>query len=532
MKKHTLKVSFRLKITLFITCSIALALFSCWMLNHALLETYYVRSQKALIREIYSKINKEISVVDENELSDEQKAVLDRYELSSNVEIYLFTEVSKESFFGPMYFSYFVYPTVTTISDKERFDYLGLSAMQTDKREMTRIIESYMCYTFPRVDGLIQNIVTLEKNDNYQIMSQYDTSLQSDFMDIYGKLDCGYFCFVRVGLEGLSEAAAIANRFMFIVGATLIAVSIVVSVVFTRRFAKPVIELSNIAKRMSKLDFDAKYKVTTNDEIGDLGNSMNSLSSTLETTISELKQANLELQSDIEKKVEIENMRTEFLSNVTHELKTPIAIIQGYAEGLKDCVNDDDASRDYYCEVIADEAAKMNKMVKNLLSLSKIESGGIPVDVARFNLTDVISSVVGSLEILAKQKDAVIEFDTATPHIIWADEYMVEEVVSNYLSNAIHHIDGEKRITITVTEDNDVARLSVFNTGECIPEEDIDKIWIKFYKVDKARTREYGGTGIGLSIVKAIMDTHHREYGVVNHENGVEFWAEFDCTEK
>ena len=113
----------------------------------------------------------------------------------------------------------------------------------------------------------------------------------------------------------------------------------------------------------------------------------------------------------------------------------------------------------------------------------------------------------------------------------WGDEFKVEEVVTNYLSNAIHHAEFDKKIRIWYTRKDSVVRVSVFNTGKQIPEEDLDNVWIKFYKVDKARTREYGGSGIGLSIVKAIMESFHRECGVLNHEDGVEFWFELD-TEK
>ena len=185
------------------------------------------------------------------------------------------------------------------------------------------------------------------------------------------------------------------------------------------------------------------------------------MSSQLETTISELKSANNELQRDIEDKIKIDKMRKEFLDNVSHELKTPIALIQGYAEGLKENISDDSESREFYCDVIMDEASRMNKLVKNLLTLNQLESG----------------------------KDAVVmeRFD----------------------------------------KDNHV-KISVFNTGTPIPEADVPNLWNKFYKVDKARTREYGGSGIGLSIVKAIMESMNQEYGVQNFDNGVEFWFTLD----
>ena len=297
----------------------------------------------------------------------------------------------------------------------------------------------------------------------------------------------------------------------------------------TKSFVRPIGELSDIAKRMSNLDFNVKYKVETGDEIGELGHSINVLSEKLEDTISDLKSANNQLQTDIAQKVQVDEMRKEFLSNVTHELKTPIALIQGYAEGLKDNISEDTESREFYCDVIIDEASKMNKMVKKLLTLNQIEFGNQTVELERFDLAALIRSVLESSEILLKQKGIQVRIDERCSVEVWADEYMIEEVVTNYLTNAIYHAANENIIDIRIIKDKGRVRVSVFNTGEPIPEEDIEKIWIKFYKVDKARTREYGGNGIGLSIVKAIMEAHNKPYGVINHSNGVEFWFELDA---
>ena len=279
---------------------------------------------------------------------------------------------------------------------------------------------------------------------------------------------------------------------------------------------------------MENLDFDVRYKENRHDEIGVLGHSMNSLSDKLEQTISELKTANNELELDLQRRSEQEQMRQEFLANVSHELKTPIALIQGYAEGLQDNVNDDPESREFYCEVIVDEADKMNKMVKKLLSLNQLEFGKGQVHLEHFDLQQVVQSVLSSSEILFRQKEVTLSYNGDHPVYVWADEYMTEEVVMNYVSNALNHIDGEKIIEVKIVSCDGKARVSVFNTGKPIPEEDIDKIWSKFYKVDKARTREYGGNGIGLSIVKAIMEAHNQAYGVKNYDNGVEFWFELD----
>jgi len=280
---------------------------------------------------------------------------------------------------------------------------------------------------------------------------------------------------------------------------------------------------------MSDLNFEIKYPVTTNDEIGELGGSINILSEKLEKTFTELKNANNELLTDIQNKIQIDEMRKDFLSNVTHELKTPIALIQGYAEGLSDNINEDADSREFYCEVIIDEAKKMNQMVKKLLSLNQIESGNNQVNIERFDLVALIRSVLSSTEILFQQKEILLHFEHTDPVYVWSDEYMTEEVVTNFISNALNHVEGAKIIEIKLIQHDEVVRVAVYNTGAKIPEEDIENIWIKFYKVDKARTREYGGSGIGLSIVKAIMTSLNQKYGVINHDAGVEFWFELDA---
>ena len=296
----------------------------------------------------------------------------------------------------------------------------------------------------------------------------------------------------------------------------------------SKRITKPLLELTEISRRMSNLDFEARYEGGGEDEIGTLGQNFNKMSEELEHTISELKTANNELQEDIEQKKQIDEMRKEFLSNVSHELKTPIALIQGYAEGLKECINDDAESREFYCDVIMDESAKMNNMVKKLLTLNHLEFGNDQAAMERFDLTDLVRGVVQSAQLLADQKGAQISFPQSEPVYVWGDEFKVEEVVTNYVSNALNHVDGEMKIEVKMMRRENHVRLSVFNTGTPIPEEELDKIWIKFYKVDKARTREYGGSGIGLSIVKAIMESMHQKFGVVNYDNGVEFWFELE----
>lgn len=373
----------------------------------------------------------------------------------------------------------------------------------------------------------------LFSNDDYTIQKIRDPFNNQDYLEIWGGLDNGYYFIMRSAVDSIRDSVRISNEFFTYFALAGIFLGIVMTLWISKRITKPIKELTNLSKRMAELDFDAKYTRGGDDEIAQLGNHFNWMSDKLQETVSELKTANNELLQDIERKEQVDEMRKDFLSNVSHELKTPIALIQGYAEGLKECINDDPESREFYCDVIMDESAKMNQMVKKLLTLNQLEFGNELISMERFDLVTLVKGVIHSAAILAQQKDAKILFREKEPIYVWADEFKVEEVVTNYISNALNHLEGEKIIDVRISRgQGNVVRTSVFNTGKPIPEEDLDKIWIKFYKVDKARTREYGGSGIGLSIVKAIMDSFHQKCGVQNFDNGVEFWFELDGGER
>ncbi|WP_072524640.1 sensor histidine kinase [Clostridium sp. Marseille-P3244] len=371
----------------------------------------------------------------------------------------------------------------------------------------------------------------ISENDNYTI---YWTDNQGDsgnveYLKMWGRFSDGSWFVMQSPLASIRESASLANRFLIYLGGLGIILGGVLVWLFSRRFTRPVMELARLSQEMANLNFDAKYKGRGCDEIGILGSNFNRMSAQLEKTISELKSANNELQKDIEQKEKVEKMRNEFLGNVSHELKTPIALIQGYAEGLKEGINDDPESREFYCDVIMDEAGKMNQMVKNLLTLNQLEFGSDEVQFERFDIVRLVRGVIASCDILVQQVEAEVDLISDECVYVWADEFKTEQVVRNYLTNAIHHVENEKRIEVRIIKKEDTVRVSVFNSGKPIPEEDIPRLWDKFYKVDKAHTREYGGNGIGLSIVKAIMESFRQKYGVENFDNGVSFWFELDA---
>lgn len=376
-------------------------------------------------------------------------------------------------------------------------------------------------------------------SDNVRVISEGEDYVvqrisvgDNEFLEMYGRLNSGISFIMRTPVESIRESAKIANRFFAYVGILGALAGGIIIWFVSRKITRPILELNRISEQMVHLDFEAKYQGSAHNEIDLLGENINKLSATLEKSISELKTANNELQKDIEKKEQIDEMRKEFLANVSHELKTPIALIQGYAEGLSEGINDDPESRDFYCEVIMDEAAKMNNMVKKLLTLNQLEFGNDVVTMERFDITALIKNYIQSASILTRQNGIEVLVEDYPPVYVWADEYKTEEVFMNYFSNAVNHCGGEKKIAVSMETKAGKVRVAVFNTGETIPEEALPHLWEKFYKVDKARTREYGGSGVGLSIVKAIMDSMNQEYGVENRENGVTFWFELETVEK
>ena len=420
-----------------------------------------------------------------------------------------------------------------TLSQIIRSNGMSMVIVDGDNEIIARTNDSNALIMKGRIFGYING---LEKDDAkvlketalYTIQKKSDSAVGIDFLEIWGMLSTGYYCMMRIPLDAIRANAGISSQFLLYM--SLLSVLLISVIIWwvSNRITAPIHELTGLSRRMANLDFDVRYTAGGQNEIGQLGENFNRMSETLEETFSQLKSANAKLQQDIEHKTQIEQMRTEFLANVSHELKTPIALISGYAEGLLECVSDDPESRQFYCEVIMDEAAKMNNMVRKLLTLNELEFGQSALDIQRFDLASLIRGKAASSALLLDQQQITLKLDIPETVYVWGDEFKIEEVLTNYISNAMNHCDGEKMIIVSVEKKDGIVRTMVHNTGRPIPEEDLPKVWDKFYKVDKARTREYGGSGVGLSIVRAIMDAHNQKYGAENTQDGVTFWFELE----
>ena len=487
--------SVRMKLFLTLSLVILIIIIFLILVNNFVFGKFYIYSKTKALKSVYQTVNEyyNYSSQEQIELDLEKIAIQNNFDIliknDQNVNIYT--------------------------SNKNFFSTLG------QMNEMTN-----------RFNNNIGEII--EENYSFTIKKIKDNKNGINYILLSSTLDNGYLLYIRIPINSIQESVKISNNFLYLMaGFTILLAAIIVSYV-TRKFTDPILELNDIAKKMSKLDFSHKYKVTNvDDEINNLGKSINVMSEKLEKTIKQLRSTNTELEKDIEEKSKLDEMRKSFISDVSHELKTPIALIQGYSEGLLENVNNDEENRKFYAEVILDETNKMDRLVKQLLELMKLEYGKREFNDKQFNIVDLEKEVIRKSKVMLEEENIEVRFNTLDEINTIADDFYIEQVVSNYITNAIKHVkevNGKKYIEIKneVNIENNIVRVEVFNTGDNISEENLDRIWKRFYKIDESRNRQDGGTGIGLSLVKAIMENYKKEYGVINKENGVEFYFELE----
>lgn len=493
--KHNPLESVRVKLFVTISTIIILIIVFLVIVNNLVLGQFYIYSKRQALKSVYETVNEYY----QNPQSQDLETQLEKIAIQNNFDILLKNDKNVSIY----------------TSNKDFYSTLG------QMNEMTLKFKVGM--------GEI-----IEESDQYVIKKIKDNNNGVTYVLLSAKLDNGYQLYIRIPINAIQESVKISNNFLYLMAGMTILISAVIVSYVSRRFTDPILELNDIAKRMSNLDFSQKYRITdVGDEINNLGKSINAMSTTLEKTIKQLRKTNLELEKDIEEKSKIDEMRKSFISDVSHELKTPIALIQGYSEGLLENVNTDEESRKFYAEVILDETNKMDKLVKQLLQLMKLEYGKREFNDAEFDIVELEKEVVRKSKVMLAEKGIAVEFETPEEVTVMADDFYIEQVVSNYLTNAIKNIkevDNKKIIKIenVVDVENSKVRVKVFNTGDNIPEEHVAKIWNRFYKIDESRNRTDGGTGIGLSFVKAVMNNYQNNYGVINRDDGVEFYFELE----
>lgn len=363
----------------------------------------------------------------------------------------------------------------------------------------------------------------------------FQTSNHAPGMQVIGvtkQFENGETILTHVAVDSIQESVALMNRFIMVISVLLLIFGWIWSKSFANRFTKPILSIKEMSEGISKLDFTKRWKDTRTDELGELGETMNTLSDILDQSIQEIKKQNLQLEAELKKKDMLEEMRKAFISDVSHELKTPIALIQGYAEGLLYDINEDSKNREEYCHVIVDEAKQMSRLVTDLLFISKLESGAEPLNIEAFRIQPLIANVCEKLETILSP-DAHISIEIADVTVL-GDYRKVERVLTNLMTNAYKYVNDQGIIRLSTQHmANGKLRIQLYNSCDNLSEEELEKIWVSFYKVDKARNREQAlsSTGLGLSIVKKLMDLHQGDCGARNIEAGVEFWFELSVQE-
>ena len=491
-KKHFQSVRFKLFLTMCVT--ITIIVLCLVIINSVVLGSFYMYSKTRTVRNVYNRINAFYNNNgNDNSIEDE----LRRIAFNNSFDIFIETQEN----------------VIVFSTDKDLYTTINMITNAKNSSNDVNVIFSDEKIEVSKINDKYNNI-------NYILLS--------------GRLDNGYHLYISMPAVPIEESVEISNQALIIIGLIILLISAIIASYISKKFSQPIVQLNAITNKMAKLDFSQKYTpVDTDDEINDLGKNINIMSDKLETTIKQLRANNSELEKDIEEKSKIDEMRKQFISDVSHELKTPIALIQGYAEGLIENVNNDEESRKFYAEVILDESNKMDTLVKQLLELMKLEYGKREFNNTNFDIVELIEEVIRKCNVMIDEKKIDIEFKSRKPIIVNADDFYIEQVVTNYFTNAIKHtinVNGENKIKINIKENKktDKIRISVFNTGKPIPEEHLNKIWGRFYKEDSSRNRSDGGTGIGLALVKAIMTNYKNDFGVINKENGVEFYFELD----
>jgi signal transduction histidine kinase len=460
-----MKKSINYKLFCWFSLLIVLVIIFIWILNSLVLEKFYLYKKYKSLESIYSSVNKiynSLNNSDDKSLIDYE---IEKIDSNMNIDIVIRNDNN-----------YTIYSSSRDfLRNKINLALIGGTREFNPTEVKNRLGSS-----------------------SYLTDMSHDDRINADFVSLIGKLDNGNLIFIRTPVQSIRESVLISNTFLILVGIISIFLSSIAVLLISRSFTRPIKELNSIANEMSNLNFDKKYTVESDDEIGMLGKSINNLSEKLEKTIAELKETNIELEKDVEETSKVSEMRNQFLSDVSHELKTPIALIQGYAEGLIENVAQDEDSKKYYCNVILDEANRMSTLTKDLLDLSNLEYGNEKLNIEPFNIVELISNVLKKNAVLLTDKNINVQFDNKDPITANGDIFRIEQVLNNYLNNAITHVDDNKTIQIKIENIENKVRVSVFNSGSNIDIEDIPRIWTRFYKVDSSRNREFGGSGLRI----------------------------------
>ncbi|MFB9277671.1 sensor histidine kinase [Cohnella cellulosilytica] len=322
------------------------------------------------------------------------------------------------------------------------------------------------------------------------------------------------YLFAMTSLQPVNEAAGVMRHYYGYIALGALLLAAWISFYYARRIARPLLRVNDAAQRMAELDFSARIPAASEDEIGQLSRSINGLAHMLHDHIQRLER-------DIEREQRLERTRKEFISGISHELKTPLSLMESCLYIIED--KPDSPKRAYYFAAMKDEVQKMSLLIGDMLELAKYESGTYRMEVSPFRIDALLERVCAkhAEELAGKRLQLRTRF---VPVETIGNPRRIEQVAVNLLTNAIRYTPEGQAICVETAEEAGAVRIAIENRGAHIPDEQLDKIWDRFYRIEPSRHRSTGGTGLGLAICKQILELHGASYGAVNTANGVQFY--------
>ncbi len=345
-------------------------------------------------------------------------------------------------------------------------------------------------------------------------------SLALHLWETFSYEDEAIFITMNLTISSIENSVSLLTGVSTIITGVILLLGLILFIFLSKAITKPIGEIQKTALRITQLDFSAKVKETQfSPELSSLAQSINLMSFQLEHTIQELNEANAQLQKDIASQKELEQMRREFVANVSHEMKTPLALLQIYADNLKN--NVDSIDKDEYCQVILQESESLSDMVSSMLDTSALENGLVKPDKHLLCFSTLCTEYFEKVKPLTDNHQFIQNIQSD----IWVkgSASHLQQAIKNYLNNALEHTKKGGKIEVQLVQENGLAIFSIYNEGNCVQEEDLPQIWNSFYRSDKARMHSSGNVGMGLYIVKTIIGEHAGKCSVQNNENGVTF---------
>lgn len=350
----------------------------------------------------------------------------------------------------------------------------------------------------------------------------YTSSQNIEFKDFPYKLILS----VSSALQPINEASLVILSLAPYIIIIILGISAIGAYIYSKFIADPLLRINKVAKKMSKLDFETKCTIKSNDEIGQIASTLNELSDNLKTTMEELERSNRQLKSDIEKERELESKRREFVATISHELKSPIAAAKGQIEGMIHNIGVF-KDREKYLRKSYSTINDMEKLVNEILEMSKLETYDFSPKKENVDLSYLVKKIIKEQEFLCLSKNLIVNKELDDNLIIIGDSKLLLKALSNIINNAMKYSPEGETINIYLKKVDNNIEFKVINTGIELEKNDVKEVFKPFYRVEKSRSRSTGGSGLGLYIVKNILDSHRLEYKLESYNNLVEFTVNF-----